>query len=128
VLRQSLSVASLALPLKDRADDDHNQRYSFAYSANTAHIMSVPAVARMMSIAGELLQPGGFFALYGPFRYGTERMAEGNVQFDAMLREQDTEMGVRDKFELDNFAVASGINPVSDLPMPSNNRILVWQK
>ena len=128
VLQRTLSVASLALPVNEQSGGDEHRRFSFAFSANTAHIMSVPAVARMMSIAAELLEPVGIFALYGPFRYGTAPMAEGNIQFDAMLREQDAEMGVRDKYELDSFAVANGMTPIDDLPMPSNNRILIWQK
>ena len=102
--------------------------YSFAYSANTAHIMSIEAVERMIAIAAVLLQPAGYFALYGPFRYGSEHTAEGNIQFDSMLREQDPAMGVRDKFELDRMAVESGMTPADDLEMPSNNRILLWQK
>ena len=82
----------------------------------------------MIAIAAVLLQPAGYFALYGPFRYGSEHTAEGNIQFDSMLREQDPAMGVRDKFELDRMAVESGMTPADDLEMPSNNRILLWQK
>lgn len=128
VLAPALSMPSLSASHNEIVDGEQHHRYSFAYSANTAHIMGAPAVARMMSIAGELLQPSGYFALYGPFRYGAKQMADGNVQFDAMLREQDTTMGIRDKFKLDEFAVAGGMIPIDDLAMPSNNRILLWQK
>jgi len=103
-------------------------RYSFAYSANTAHIMSKAATEQMILMASAILQPAGFFALYGPFSYGAKHTSEGNVRFDAMLREQDPEMGVRDKFELDRMAVKCGLETVEDLAMPSNNRILIWQK
>ncbi len=111
-----------------QVSSDNVLQYSFAYSANTAHIMSMPAVERMLSIAAALLQPAGYFALYGPFKYGSKHTAEGNSQFDAMLREQDAVMGVRDKFELDQIAVECGLTPVEDLAMPSNNRILMWQR
>jgi len=104
------------------------QLFSFAYSANTAHIMSMAAVARMMSAAAALLQPAGHFALYGPFCYGSRHTAEGNVRFDGMLREQDAAMGVRDKFELVRLAKDCGMTATDDLAMPSNNRILIWQK
>ncbi len=102
--------------------------YSFAYSANTAHIMSMEAVAGMISMAASLLQPHGCFALYGPFRYGTEHTGDGNINFDAMLRESDASMGVRDKFALDDLAQRSGMASVDDIAMPSDNRILIWRK
>jgi len=107
---------------------DTVSQYSFAYSANTAHIMSSSAVERMMFVAATLLQPDGHFALYGPFSYGSKHTSEGNIRFDAMLSEQEAEMGVRDKFEMDRIAVQNGMTPVEDLAMPSNNRILIWQK
>lgn len=109
------------------AVDGEYHKYSFAYSANTAHIMSIEAVERMISIAAAILQSAGFFALYGPFKYGSKHTAEGNSQFDSMLREQDASMGVRDKFELDRMAIENGLSPVDDLEMPANNRILIWQ-
>lgn len=102
--------------------------YSFTYSANTAHIMSMEAVANMISLAAFLLQPHGYFALYGPFRYGTEHTGVGNIRFDAMLRESDASMGVRDKFALDELAQRSGMASIRDIAMPSDNRILIWQK
>ena len=109
------------------AVDGRYHKYRFAYSANTAHIMSIEAVERMISMAAAILQPTGFFALYGPFKYGSQHTAEGNNQFDSMLREQDASMGVRDKFELDRMAIENGLAPVDDLEMPANNRILIWQ-
>lgn len=116
-------------PVVGNSTPDFNPgKFSFAYSANTAHIMSIDAVAKMIFCASALLQPAGCFALYGPFRYGEKPMTDGNTQFDAMLRQQDAAMGVRDKFELDRLAAESGMTSIDDLPMPSNNRILIWQK
>lgn len=103
-------------------------QYTFIYSANTAHIMSIDAVAAMIACASALLQSDGYFALYGPFRYGSQPMTDGNIRFDAMLRQQDAAMGIRDKFELDQLAQENGLAAVEDLTMPSNNRILIWQK
>ena len=45
-----------------------------------------------------------------------------------MLRQQDSAMGIRDKFELDQLAQENGLAVVEDLSMPSNNQILIWQK
>ena len=109
-------------------DAVNTAQYTFVYSANTAHIMSVDAVANMIACASVLLAPTGGFALYGPFRYGSEPMTESNHRFDNMLRQQDAAMGIRDKFELDRVAMESGLAATDDLSMPSNNRILIWQK
>lgn len=105
-----------------------DQQFDMAYSANTAHIMSLSEVEKMFSIVGQWLCAGGVFALYGPFHYAGEHTADSNLQFDRMLRQQAAHMGVRDKLLLDEFAATAGLRSIEDLEMPSNNRIVVWQR
>jgi len=98
------------------------------FSANTAHIMSWPGVRNMLAGVGRVLEPGGVFALYGPFSDHGRHTSESNANFDAWLRERDPESGVRDFEALNALAEAAGLVLESDSEMPVNNRTLVWRR
>jgi cyclopropane fatty-acyl-phospholipid synthase-like methyltransferase len=97
------------------------------FSANTAHIMSWPQVERIFEGIGQLLPPGGLFALYGPFHYGGRPTSESNARFDAMLRARDPASGVRNFEEVEALAQRCGLSLLEDNAMPANNRLLVWK-
>lgn len=98
------------------------------YSANTAHIMSWPAVAAMMNGVACALMAGGVFALYGPFNYAGAYTSAGNARFDQFLRAADPAAGIRDFEALDALACNAGLALVDDHATPANNRLLVWRK
>lgn len=98
------------------------------YSANTAHIMGAPEVAALFSGVGRVLATRGRFALYGPFRVAGRHTSESNARFDAALRARDPRMGVRDLVELRRLGKDAGLRLVDDIPMPVNNRTLIWER
>jgi len=102
--------------------------FDAVYSANTAHIMSLDAVARMFSLVGKTLVPGGVFCLYGPFRQGGEFNTASNAAFDESLRSRHEEMGIRDIESLDAFGSTHGLRRDRLYAMPANNHIAVWRK
>jgi cyclopropane fatty-acyl-phospholipid synthase-like methyltransferase len=98
------------------------------FSANTAHIMGEPEVAAMFQGVSQVLDAGGCFALYGPFRLSGRHTSESNAQFDAWLRARDPRMGVRDLEDLRHLGERNGLRLVDDVPMPVNNRTLIWER
>lgn len=98
------------------------------FSANTAHIMGWDGVQAMFAGIGRVLEPGGLFALYGPFNYGGKYTAESNARFDAWLRQRDPASGVRNFEDLQALAAGAGLELLRDYPMPADNRTLVWRK
>jgi SAM-dependent methyltransferase len=98
------------------------------YSANTAHIMSFDAVAKMFSLVGKALSPRGVFCLYGPMRQGGEFNTASNAAFDENLRSRNVEMGIRDIESLDEFGSIHGLSRERLYAMPANNHIAVWRK
>ena len=98
------------------------------FSANTAHIMSWPSVTRLLAGVGRVLLPGGWFLLYGPFRYDGRHTSESNAAFDRMLRERDPDSGVRDVESVALHADRAGLEIMADHAMPANNRLLVWRR
>jgi cyclopropane fatty-acyl-phospholipid synthase-like methyltransferase len=116
------------LTLDVRRDAWPRTRFEGAFSANTVHIMSWPAVEAMFAGIGGVLAPGGRFCLYGPFNYGGKFTSESNARFDQWLKARDPNSGVRNFEDLDRLANAAGMRLLNDYAMPANNRTLVWVK
>lgn len=104
------------------------QKYDAIYGANVAHIMSWAAVEALFAGATAHLADNGLLCLYGPFLKDGAAAAPGNIEFDAALRARDPEMGLRHIGALDALATACALERVADLSMPSNNRLLIWQR
>jgi len=102
--------------------------YDAVYSANTAHIMGWPAVCAMFAGVAPRLPKGGFFCLYGPFNEDGKFTAPSNAAFDAQLRRQDPQMGLRDISALESFAGAQDLSLRQKIRLPANNQILLFQK
>ncbi|MDJ0890615.1 MAG: DUF938 domain-containing protein [Gammaproteobacteria bacterium] len=114
--------------LLDVAGEWPEERFDAVFSANTAHIMSWPEVEQMFQGVGRVLEPNGRFALYGPFNFGGTYTSESNARFDQMLKARDPHSGLRNFEELDVLANNNGLSFSEDVPMPVNNRTLVWRK
>jgi predicted O-methyltransferase YrrM len=102
--------------------------YDAVFSANTAHIMSLEAVLKMLALVGAVLRVGGVFCLYGPFRRCGAFNAPSNARFDASLRSRHAAMGIRDLEELDEALVEHGLRRSSLYAVPANNLVVVWKK
>jgi len=102
--------------------------YSFVYSANTAHIMSIEEVAAMFQLVGQVMDDGGNFALYGPFKVNGEHTSTGNREFDISLRAQNPHMGIRELERMQKLAGECDLVLENDIAMPANNRILIWAR
>jgi len=109
-------------------DDWPVRRYDAVFSANTAHIMHWPSVARMFRGVAGVLEPGGVFVLYGPFNFHGEYTSPGNERFDRTLRATDAGMGIRDFAAVAELASSAGMTLLADHDMPANNRTLVWAR
>ncbi len=99
-----------------------------AFSANTAHIMSWPAVRAMFAGLGTKLKPRGIFCLYGPFNEGGKYTSDSNRSFDMQLKSQDPDMGLRDVQSLETLASKNDISLIDRVPMPANNMTLVFSR
>jgi cyclopropane fatty-acyl-phospholipid synthase-like methyltransferase len=102
--------------------------YDGVFSANTAHIMSFDAVAKMFALVGNALPDDGVFCLYGPFRQDGEFNTASNASFDENLRSRNPDMGIRAIESLDELGTQHGLSRVRLYAMPANNHIAVWRK
>ncbi len=98
------------------------------FNANTVHIISWPEVERMFAGIARVLSAGGILCLYGPFNYEGKFTSESNARFDAWLKSRNRNSGVRDFEAINRLAETHGLFLLRDVTMPSNNRILIWQR
>lgn len=104
------------------------ERYDYAFTANTAHIMHWPEVLAMLAGVARALRPGGLFAMYGPFARGGRHTAQSNLEFDHSLRRIDPGMGVRDIDDLQREAQACCLHLLEVVSMPADNFTLIWRR
>lgn len=103
-------------------------RYDAIFSANTLHIMGWPEVVRLFDALPQLMGPGALLTLYGPFNYDGAFTSASNAAFDASLRADQPQRGIRDIEAVDALAQAAGLALVDDREMPANNRCITWQR
>jgi SAM-dependent methyltransferase len=98
------------------------------FCANVLHIAPWRVAEGLFDGAGRQLRPDGRLFLYGPFMRDGRHTAPSNAQFDASLRRENPEWGVRDIADLDRLAVRAGFRLRETADMPANNFVLVFER
>lgn len=98
------------------------------YTANTLHIMDSASVEATFRGIACIVRGGGVVVAYGPFNYQGAFTSASNARFDAILRARGVGSALRDFEVVDALARGAGLTLVRDVPMPANNRTLVWRK
>ena len=94
--------------------------------ANVIHIAPWRVAEGLVAGAARYLRPDGKLFLYGPFKRGGEHTAPSNAAFDAGLRNNNPEWGVRDIAEVEKLAEGVGLHLGEIADMPANNFMLVF--
>lgn len=97
-------------------------------SMNVIHIAPIAVCEGIMRLAGRRLAADGRLILYGPFKRDGQHTAPSNEAFDAMLREQNREWGVRDLGEVEQVAEGRGLRIVEIVEMPANNLVVIFRR
>lgn len=95
---------------------------------NVLHISPWRVAQNLIAGAGRLLCDGGKLFVYGPFMRDGAHTAPSNAAFDASLRAENSEWGVRDVHELNALAQAAALSPAEIAPMPANNLVLAFTR
>jgi len=103
------------------------RRFDVVFCANMIHIAPFRACQGLLAGAPNVLRPGGWLALYGPFRRGGQHTAPSNEAFDASLRARNPAWGVRDLEEVTRLAEAAGLAAVEVVEMPANNLTVLFE-
>ena len=95
---------------------------------NMAHISPWAATVGLLRGAAQVLPPSAPLYIYGPFRQHSVSLAESNAAFDASLRQQNTDWGLRYVEDLADVAGDAGLTLDQITPMPANNLSLVFRR
>jgi SAM-dependent methyltransferase len=93
---------------------------------NVLHISPWSISQNLIAGAGRLLKEDGRLFVYGPFKRGGKHTAPSNAQFDATLRAENRQWGVRDVDDLNVSAQDAGLTAADIVPMPANNLVLAF--
>lgn len=102
--------------------------FDAVFSANTLHIMGWPEVQALFASLPGILAEQALVIVYGPFNQGGDFSSNSNCEFDHSLRARDPRSGIRDVEAVEALAAAIGLHRIDDVPMPANNRMLVWRR
>jgi hypothetical protein len=95
---------------------------------NVLHISPWSVSRNLIAGAGRFLRPGGRLFVYGPFMRDGVHGAPSNAAFDASLRAENPDWGVRDLRDLETLAQTHGLILAEAVPMPANNLVLVFAR
>jgi SAM-dependent methyltransferase len=95
---------------------------------NMIHISPRAAAVGLFENAGAILPPGAPLYLYGPYKRGGAHTAPSNAVFDAGLRAQNPEWGVRDLESVVDLAARAGFAGPEIVEMPANNLSLIFRR
>ena len=95
---------------------------------NLIHISPWAATLGLMRGARHLLANGGVLYLYGAYKRGGRHTAPSNAAFDASLRAQNPEWGVRDLETVVAEADRAGFALDEVVEMPANNLSVIFRR
>ncbi|HEX4825780.1 MAG TPA: DUF938 domain-containing protein [Candidatus Polarisedimenticolaceae bacterium] len=115
---------------KDWKLAEHGLPSAFAaiLCVNVIHIAPWHVAEGIFAGAGRHLSPGGRLFLYGAFRRDGAHNAPSNEAFDAGLRRDNPEWGVRDIADLRKLAEANRLRLAELVELPTNNATLVFER
>ena len=95
---------------------------------NMIHVAPWRATSGLIRGAAQILGGGGSLVLYGPYRRFGDHTAPSNEAFDARLRAQNPQWGLRDMEDVERLAANAGFAMDGIVPMPANNFSLIFRR
>lgn len=108
-------------------EEQIGRNFDSVFTANTFHIMAEGHVVEFCQNLHKLLRQEGRFFLYGPFKFEGQFTSESNQIFDASLRSNHPQMGIRDFEMITKELAQTNINFKQRHDLPANNQLLVFQ-
>ena len=109
-------------------DADRDALLTAMLCVNVLHISPWRVSKNLFAGASRFLRKHGRLFVYGPFRRDGAHTSSSNAAFDASLRAENPEWGVRDVSDLNGLAKSAGLTEAEISPMPANNLVLAFAR
>lgn len=103
-----------------------DQRFDLIFCANMLHVAPWPACGALMAGSARHLATGGVLVTYGPHLEADVPTSEGNRSFDASLRAENPDWGIRQLADVQAVAAQAGLYLRQRCALPPHNLLLVW--
>ncbi|MCP5145732.1 MAG: DUF938 domain-containing protein [Gammaproteobacteria bacterium] len=100
----------------------------FVVAINLIHISPWPTTEALFEGAARVVNERGAVIVYGPFKREGRHNSDGNIAFDADLRQRDPRWGIRDMEAVLACAAANGFGAPAIHAMPANNFLIVMNR
>ena len=94
---------------------------------NMIHVAPWTAAAALFQGSAETLEDGGVLFLYGPYRRFGGHTALSNEAFDARLRAENRQWGLRNMEDVERLAEDADFSLERTVEMPANNFSLIFR-
>jgi len=95
---------------------------------NMIHIAPWRVTEGLIAGASRILEAGGILYLYGPYRVDGRHTAKSNQDFEAWLKQQNPEWGIRDLADVTALARRHRLNQTEIVAMPANNLSVTFRR
>jgi len=124
-----LNAADPQWPAEDETmASDFGLPFDAVCCSNMLHIAPWNACLGLVAGAARHLKPGGLLMIYGPFLEEGVAATQSNLDFDASLRSQNPQWGLRQRVAVEAAAQLVGLVPIERVAMPANNLMLVFKR
>jgi SAM-dependent methyltransferase len=108
------------------ADDNSGQ--DFILLVNLLHLISTAEAQNVATETARALAPGGYAAIYGPFKRGEEFASDGDLKFHQSLSAQDAEIGYKSFEQVQTWQTEVGLQSLAPIEIPASNLMLIAHK
>ena len=105
-----------------------DQQFDLIYCANMLHVAPWSACIALMAGSARHLTGTGWLITYGPYLEAGVPTSPGNLAFNASLRAENPDWGIRQREDVEAVARQSGLHLLQRHAMPANNLLLVWAR
>jgi cyclopropane fatty-acyl-phospholipid synthase-like methyltransferase len=95
---------------------------------NMIHISPWSATLALFKGAARILPAGGLLVTYGPYALNGDFRGQGNIDFDASLKNRNPSWGIREVKDVVRVGMVNGFTHRETVEMPTNNLILVFDR
>jgi len=95
---------------------------------NLVHIAPWNVITSLFKQAENLLKSDSLLYFYGPYKINNLHTSTSNEKFDQALKCQNIEWGVRNLDDLITLATFHNFRLMETVPMPANNRSVIFKK